>query len=194
VSQESLGRQKSPHDEKQNRQGSPGGGAGSSGPVNEEDEEEDGNHDTITSLAGAKMMQWYHKALTGSRKSSNVSLNQVQRSFFCKCCCYLLAENKMMKNHNRSDMQRFFGLTWKQEYIDEYYWTGQYNGKREQFVFFNFDQKVRECHLFFFYPGNLSVFLSWYLSRIRTIFKYSKHHFLLQSLIRRNVKSFSRTF
>ncbi len=95
VSQESLGRQKSPHDEKQNRQGSPG--AGGSGPANEEDEEEDGNHDTITSLAGAKMMQWYHKALTGSRKSSNVSLNQVLRCFFCGCCCYLLAENKVMK-------------------------------------------------------------------------------------------------
>ena len=43
----------------------------------EDEEEEEGNHDTITSLAGAKMMQWYHKALTGSRKSSSVSLNQV---------------------------------------------------------------------------------------------------------------------
>ena len=89
LSQESLGRQKSPHDDKQkiedksNRQGSPAGGG--SGPTCCEDEdEEEGNHDTITSLAGAKMMQWYHKALTGSRKSSNVSLNQVLFQFFCK--------------------------------------------------------------------------------------------------------------
>jgi hypothetical protein len=75
LSQESLGRQKSPLDDRQNRQGSPGGAG--SGPGPDDDDEEEGNHDTITSLAGAKMMQWYHKALTGSRKSSNVSLNQV---------------------------------------------------------------------------------------------------------------------
>ena len=80
LSEESLGRQKSPHDDKQNRQGSPAGGG--SGPTCEDEDEEEGNHDTITSLAGAKMMQWYHKALTGSRKSSNVSLNQVLKLKF----------------------------------------------------------------------------------------------------------------
>ena len=79
LSQESLGRQKSPMDERLNRQGSPG--APGSGQL-EDDEEEEGNHDTITSLAGAKMMQWYHKARTGSRESSNGSLNQVLKLCF----------------------------------------------------------------------------------------------------------------
>ena len=106
LSQESLGRQKSPHDDKQkiedksNRQGSPAGGG--SGPTCCEDEdEEEGNHDTITSLAGAKMMQWYHKALTGSRKSSNVSLNQVLFQFFARmrcACSYPLIFNIQILN------------------------------------------------------------------------------------------------
>jgi hypothetical protein len=56
LSQESLGRQKSPLDERQNRQGSPGAPGSAQGGM-EDEEEEEGNHDTITSLAGAKMMQ-----------------------------------------------------------------------------------------------------------------------------------------
>ena len=43
-----------------------------------EDIDEDGAHDTITSLAGAKMLQRYRRAISGSHKSSASSLNQVR--------------------------------------------------------------------------------------------------------------------
>ena len=42
-----------------------------------EDENEDGAHDTITSLAGAKMLQRYRRAISGSTKGSATSLSQV---------------------------------------------------------------------------------------------------------------------
>ena len=42
-----------------------------------EDENEDGAHDTITSLAGAKMLQRYRRAISGSHKGSATSLSQV---------------------------------------------------------------------------------------------------------------------
>ena len=42
------------------------------------EEDHDGAHDTITSLAGAKMLQRYRRAMSGSTKGSASSLNQVQ--------------------------------------------------------------------------------------------------------------------
>ena len=45
----------------------------------EDENEEEGGHDTITSLAGVKMLQKYRKALSGSRSASNSSLNQNNR-------------------------------------------------------------------------------------------------------------------
>jgi MFS family permease len=62
--------ERSPAASIQNRQASP------SGPEDNE-EDEDGAHDTITSLAGAKMLQRYRRAISGSRKGSATSLNQV---------------------------------------------------------------------------------------------------------------------
>ena len=44
-----------------------------------EDVDEDGAHDTITSLAGAKMLQRYRRAISGSHKGSASSLNQQNR-------------------------------------------------------------------------------------------------------------------
>lgn len=43
----------------------------------DEDEDEGGAHDTITSLAGAKMLQRYRRAISGSHKGSATSLSQV---------------------------------------------------------------------------------------------------------------------
>lgn len=45
------------------------------------EEDHDGAHDTITSLAGAKMLQRYRRAISGSHKGSASSLNQVPKSF-----------------------------------------------------------------------------------------------------------------
>ena len=44
-----------------------------------EEVDEDGAHDTITSLAGAKMLQRYRRAISGSHKGSASSLNQQNR-------------------------------------------------------------------------------------------------------------------
>ena len=41
------------------------------------EEDHDGAHDTITSLAGAKMLQRYRRAMSGSHKGSSSSISQV---------------------------------------------------------------------------------------------------------------------
>lgn len=43
------------------------------------EEDHDGAHDTITSLAGARMLQRYRRAISGSHKGSSSSLNQQNR-------------------------------------------------------------------------------------------------------------------